>query len=55
MPLDLNHVERFFAKLNIRDRDEGTFQSFHLRQQQKEVLFLAQEHLNKKRRLFMIF
>ena len=51
----MQHVEKFFTRLNIRDRDEGTFQPFHLRQQQKEVLFLAQEHLDKKRRLFMIF
>ena len=51
----MQHVEKFFTRLNIRDRDEGTFQPFHLRQQQKEVFFLAQEHLDKKRRLFMIF
>ena len=55
MPLDLKHVERFFTRLNIRDRDEGTFQPFRLRQQQKEVFHLAEEHLAKRRRLFMIF
>lgn len=55
MPLHLAHVERFFSKLNIRDRDEGTFQPFRLRQQQKEVFHLAEEHLARGRRLFMIF
>lgn len=55
MPLQLDHVERFFSKLNIRDRDEGTFTPFRLRQQQKEVFHLAQEHLARRRRLFMLF
>ena len=55
MPLQLAHVERFFSKLNIRDRDEGTFIPFTLRQQQKEVFQLAEEHLARRRRLFMIF
>jgi hypothetical protein len=55
LPLNLAHVERFFTRLNIRDRDEGTFLPFTLRQQQKEVFSLAEEHLVRRRRLFMIF
>lgn len=55
MPLDLQHVERFFSKLNIRDRDDGTFIPFALRQQQREVFHLAEQHLARRRRLFMIF
>jgi hypothetical protein len=51
----LGHVERFFTRLNIRERDEGTFVPFTLRQQQKEVFQLAEEHLARRRRLFMIF
>ena len=55
MPLNLKHVERLLTKFNIRDRDEGTFIPFTLRQQQKEVFQLAEEHLARRRRLFMIF
>jgi hypothetical protein len=55
LPLQLAHVERFFTRLNIRDRDEGTFLPFVLRQQQKEVFQYAEEHLARRRRLFMIF
>jgi hypothetical protein len=51
----LAHVEKFFTRLHIRDRDEGTFAPFTLRQQQKEVFQLAEEHLARRRRLFMIF
>lgn len=54
MPLDLNHVQRFFTRLNIRDRDEGTIHSFVLRQQQVEVLEMFKEHLARGRRLFGI-
>ena len=55
MPLDLNHVTRFFSRLNIRDRDAGTLIPFTLRQQQLEVIEMAKEHLARRRRLFIIF
>lgn len=55
MPLNLKHVEQLFKKFNIRDRDGGTFTPFTLRQQQKEVFQLAEEHLARRRRLFIIF
>jgi hypothetical protein len=55
LPLNLKHVEQLFKKFNIRDRDEGTFTPFTLRQQQKEVFQLAEEHLARRRRLFIIF
>ena len=29
MPLNLKHVEQLFKNSNIRDRDEGTFHTFH--------------------------
>ena len=53
--MQLDHVEKFFTRLHIRDRDEGTFIPFTLRQQQKEVFQLAEEHLARRRRLFIIF
>jgi hypothetical protein len=55
MPLDLQHVEKFFTRLHIRDRDEGTFVPFTLRPQQQEIFHLAKEHLARRRRLFIIF
>jgi hypothetical protein len=48
-------VVKFFDRLNIRDRDEGTSIPFRLRQQQLEVIELLKEHLARKRRLFGIF
>lgn len=53
--MDLGHVERFFTKLNIRDRDEGTFVPFTLRPQQQEAFQMAKDHLARRRRLFIIF
>ena len=55
MPLDLNHVERLFSRFIIRDRDAGNFPPFILRPQQVEVFKLAQEHLARRRRLYIIF
>jgi hypothetical protein len=54
IPLDLQHVQRFFTKLNIRDRDAGTLIPFTLREQQQEVFEMFKEHLARKRRLFGI-
>jgi hypothetical protein len=51
----LAHVEKLFNRLNIRDRDEGTFVPFTLRPQQQEVFQLAKDHLARRRRLFIIF
>jgi hypothetical protein len=55
LPLSLSHVEKFFSRLNIRDRDTGTFIPFVLRPQQREVFHLAEQHLARRRRLFIIF
>ena len=55
MPLNLDHVVRYFERLNIRDRDEGTFSSFRLRDQQQQVIEQFKEHLARRRRLFGIF
>ena len=55
MPLDLAHVEKFFTRLHIRDRDDGNFVPFTLRPQQQEVFQMAKDHLARRRRLFIIF
>lgn len=55
MPLDLRHVERFFTRLVIRDRDRGTAVPFALRPQQQQIFEQAKDHLARRRRLFIIF
>lgn len=54
MPLDLRRVEKFASKLSIRSREGGRM-PFLFREQQKKIMFNLQAHLDKKRRLFVIF
>jgi hypothetical protein len=55
VPLNLDHVVRYFGNLKIRDRDAGSFNHFHLRDQQQQVIEQFKEHLARRRRLFGIF
>lgn len=55
MPLDLNATAKLFSQFRIRDRDDGTRMAFRLRPQQLEIMERCKEHLEKKRRLYVIF
>ena len=55
MPLDLDNCSRFFSRLNIRDRDSGARIPFKLRPQQQELTERCKQHLEAKRRLYVIF